>query len=117
MTAMDAALQDIRKAGALAAAIVSRDGTVLEADLPPGVSRETFSIMCATIHGASMTVSAELHRGKPRRIVIEVDAGRVMILEAGRRALAVLVLTANTDPATLADDLRPLMERVAREIG
>ena len=51
---LEALVQQIRDAGAQAAAVVSRDGSVLAADLPPGVSRETFSIMCATIDRKSV---------------------------------------------------------------
>ena len=113
--AFETALRAMRDAGALATAVVSRDGSVLASDLPAGVSRETFSIMCATIHGAGMTVSTELRRGTPRRIVLESPEGRVVIMEAGRRALLVVVLPseANLEEASLR--LQPFVDQVARE--
>ena len=113
--AFETALRAMRDAGALATAVVSRDGSVLASDLPAGVSRETFSIMCATIHGAGMTVSNELRRGTPRRIVLESSEGRVVITEAGRRALLVVVLPseANLEEASLR--LQPFADQVARE--
>src|SRR6266571_5770850 len=95
--ALDGTLRQMRDAGVIGSAVVSRDGTVQAADLPPTVSRETFSIMCATIHGAGMTVSNELKRGTPRRILLESNEGRVVITEAGRRALVVLVLPAEAN--------------------
>lgn len=113
--AFEAALRDLKGAGATGAAIVSRDGTILGADLPPTVSRETFSIMCATIHGAGMTVSTELRRANPRRVVLEGAEGRVVITEAGRRALVVIVLPPGIDLEKMSNDVRPIMERVARE--
>lgn len=114
--AFETTMKDLKVLGATAAAIVSRDGTVLASDLPSHVSRETFSIMCATIHGASMTVSTELRRAYPTRIVLEAAEGRVLIAEAGRRALVVLVLPPGIDLAKLANDLVPITGHIAREI-
>jgi len=115
--AFEATLKELKGAGATAVAIVSRDGTVLGADLPPSVSRETFSIMCATIHGAGMTVSTELRRTNPSRIVLETAEGRLVIAEAGRRALVVLVLPPGTDLERISGEIRPMLERIARETG
>ncbi|HEV2230980.1 MAG TPA: hypothetical protein VGS18_02195, partial [Thermoplasmata archaeon] len=41
----------------IAAALISRDGLVLYADVPAGVYTETFAIMCATILGAAATAN------------------------------------------------------------
>ncbi len=113
--ALQTTLQAIRDAGVLAVAVVSRDGTVLAADLPPGVSRETFSIMCATIHGAGMTVSNEMRRSPPRRIALESSEGRILITEAGRRALVIFVLPTGE---TLDDgQVDRFLEQVARDTG
>ena len=111
----EAALQGMREAGAVAAAIVSRDGNVLAANLPAGVSKETFSIMCATIHGAGMTVSNELRRGPPQRIVLDSAEGRVVIAEAGRRVLLVVVLAPGTDLDETSRRLQPFIDLVERE--
>jgi predicted regulator of Ras-like GTPase activity (Roadblock/LC7/MglB family) len=117
MMAFEAVLKELRSAGATAAAIVSRDGTVLGADLPSTVSRETFSIMCATIHGAGMTVSTELHRSNPSRIVLETGEGRLVIAEAGRRALVVLVLPPGAEVEHVMTTTAPVLERIARDTG
>ncbi len=113
--ALDAALRGMREAGATAVAVVSRDGTMLASDLPPGVSRETFSSMCAVIHGASMTVSSQLRRSMPSRILMESPDGRVLISEAGRRALLVVVLAKDADVAAMTDRLQPFRDQVSRE--
>ncbi|TLZ52013.1 MAG: roadblock/LC7 domain-containing protein [Methanobacteriota archaeon] len=114
---LEAVMERMREAGAHAIAVVSRDGSVLASDLPPGVSRETFSIMCATIHGAGMTVSNELKRGTPRRIVLESNEGRVLITEAGRRALIVIVLPGGANFEDSVRQLQPLVDEIAREMG
>ena len=115
--ALDGTLRQMRDAGVIGSAVVSRDGTVQAADLPPAVSRETFSIMCATIHGAGITVSNELRRGTPKRIVIESPEGHVVITEAGRRSLLVLVLPPDANLDEVATKLRPFTDAIARESG
>ena len=117
LMSFEATLKELKGTGATGVAIVSRDGTVLGADLPPSVSRETFSIMCATIHGAGMTVSTELQRTNPSRIVLETAEGRLVIAEAGRRALVVLVLPPAINLEYLSGLIRPALERIARETG
>ncbi len=115
--AFESALRGIREAGASAIAVVSRDGSVLSADLPAGVSRETFSIMCATIHGAGMTVSNELKRPNPRLITLDSADGPIVIAEAGRRALIVYVLGKDIAWADVSPRMAPFVEQVARETG
>lgn len=92
--------------GTVASAVVTRDGLVIAADVPPGTFVETFAIMCATMLGAAVTSNNELRRGSPERITIEGEGTKTYILAAGRKALAVAV----TDG--VADD-----ERVFRELG
>jgi predicted regulator of Ras-like GTPase activity (Roadblock/LC7/MglB family) len=117
VTSLEAVMRGIREAGVDAVAVVSRDGSVLGADLPQGVSKETFSIMCATIHGAGMTVSTELKRSPPKQILLQTAEGTVVIAEAGRRALVVFVFTHASDFQGTADRLGPFLEQVARETG
>lgn len=112
---LEAAVRSIRDSGVPAVAVVSREGTVLAADMPPGVSRETFSIMCATIHGAGMTVSSEIRRSMPRRVIIDSQEGRIVISEAGRRALVVLVLSGDADVDAVAAKVEPFLAQIARE--
>ncbi len=112
-----AAVRKIREAGVRAVAVVSRDGSVLASDLPPGVSRETFSIMCATIHGAGMTVSSQLSRSPPSRIVLQAAEGAVVIAEASQRALVVFVLDQGSDLEATAARIAPHLEEIARETG
>lgn len=113
---LESAVQKLRDEGAVAVAVVTLDGTVLAADLPPSVAKETFSIMCATIHGAGMTVSNEMRRSNPRRIILDSVEGTIAIMEAGRRSLVVVALPpgSNFDHAPW---LTSLLEQVARETG
>jgi len=83
--------------GCIASAVVSRDGTVIASDMPSHVSSETFSIMCATIMGAGMTAAVELKKGSPRKVVLESEDSKIVIFEAGRRSMVVVVIPSDKD--------------------
>lgn len=93
MTALPAlvhALRDATKAEAVA--VINRDGGVVAMELPPSVSQETFSIMCAAILGAGMTAATELGHEPPHRVLLESDDAIFLIQELGRRAMLVIVV-------------------------
>jgi len=83
--------------GGSAVALVSRGGQVMAAELPPEVSAETFSIMCATIYGAAVTANAELGRAPPERIAIPGNDAITMIVRSGSRAVLVGVVDPGSD--------------------
>lgn len=95
---------------AMASAIVSRDGVVVDSDIPEDVSRETFAIMSATIMGAGVTTTTELKRSAPSRIVVDSTDVRTVIMNAGRRRILVVVVPPDTDPTLVEDSSRPLLE-------
>ena len=96
------ALRALRQScGAIASAVISRDGLVIAADVPEGVSMETFAIMCATLMGAASTANSELRVGTPLHVVVESEAAKMLVVGAGRKALIVAVVGRKGD-ATLA---------------
>src|SRR5688500_6460447 len=62
------------------AALVSRDGLPVVADLPPTFDRETFSAMLAATAGAAETALIEAGRGVPERIVLENQGTRILAM-------------------------------------
>src|SRR5205809_7250170 len=84
------ALRVVTKAEAVA--IINRDGAVVATELPIGVSRAIFSIMCAAILGAGMTAATELRHAAPHRILLESEDATFLIQEVRRRALLVHVV-------------------------
>ena len=90
------ALKDV--GGPEAVAVINRDGGVVAATLPEGVSQETFSIMCAAILGAGMTAATELHHAAPARVILESRDATILIEEIGRRAMLVLVVPPERSP-------------------
>lgn len=108
-------LQSLRKEhGTLASAVVSRDGLVVAADLPPEVSQETFSIMCAAIMGAGMTATTELGKSAPSRIALRSEDVRILIYAAGRKSMLVVVLPPSGDLAAIDKVGREIAQQVAQ---
>ncbi len=110
------ALRGLRAScGAMASAVVSRDGLVIAADLPEGVSMETFAIMCATLLGAASTANSELKVGIPQNVLVESEDAKMILVGAGRKALLVTVLGKKGDASLalkkldeIADKLKPI---------
>lgn len=109
------ALRDATKAEA--AALINRDGAIVAADLPPSVSPETFSIMCAAILGAGLTASMELKHRPPYRVHLESDDATILIQEVGRRSMVVLVVPPEQPPGHLEGLVRRFAESAAKELG
>ncbi len=93
-----AVIKDLKgRISGIAAALVSRDGLVLYADVPAGVYTETFAIMCATILGAAATANTELNRSPPERIVVDGPDSKTIIVGSGKKALLVAVVDQTAD--------------------
>ncbi|MFQ6012792.1 MAG: roadblock/LC7 domain-containing protein [Thermoplasmata archaeon] len=97
---------------AIASAVISRDGLVIAADLPEGVSTETFSIMCAAIMGAAMTATTEMGRNAPTRILIESEDLLVVIYASDRHSMLVVVLPPGADLARVDERVDMVAEQL-----
>lgn len=101
-----AMLQDLNaRISGVAVALVSRDGVVLRAEMPPGIYTETFAIVCAALLGAAATASLELHRALPNRIVVEGNDSTTVIVPSGPKNFLVAVVGRETDPAAAAREV------------
>ena len=105
------ALRALRQsAGATASAVISRDGLIIAADVPEGVSMETFGIMCATLLGAASTAHSELRIGTPLHVVVESEDAKLIVVGAGRKALIVAVVGRKGDASLVLKKLDELAE-------
>ena len=109
------ALRDVAHAEAVA--VVNRDGAIVAAALPPSVSPETFSIMCAAILGAGMTAATEFHHAAPQRVVLESSDVTILIQEMGRRAMLVLVVSPEQTPESLSTALERFKQAAETQLG
>lgn len=117
MTALAEMVRTLRDvAEAEAVAVINRDGAIVAADLPPTVSQETFSIMCAAILGAGMTAATELGHSAPRRVFLESDDATLLIQEVGRRAMLVLVVPPERDVSDLDAAISRFAQAAAKDL-
>ncbi len=107
------ALRALRQScGAIASAVISRDGLVIAADVPEGVSMETFAIMCATLLGAASTAHSELRIGTPLHVVVDAEDAKMVLVGAGRKALIVAVVGKKGDSSIALKKLDELADTI-----
>ncbi|MGP8077131.1 MAG: roadblock/LC7 domain-containing protein [Thermoplasmata archaeon] len=94
----------------MATALVSRNGSVLFADVPAGIYTETFAIMCATIFGASATANTEFNRMPPKQIIIEGRDSTTVIVGRGEKALLIAVVDKPADVTKVLGEVVKLAE-------
>jgi len=84
-------LSELKKTGKVdATAVVSRDGILIGAEIPPEVHGETFAIMSATMLGAAITANSELNKNMPSKVVVESDDGITIVAGAGINSILVV---------------------------
>jgi predicted regulator of Ras-like GTPase activity (Roadblock/LC7/MglB family) len=98
--------------GAMASAIVSRDGLIMAGDMSEDVSGETFGIMCATLLGAASTAHSELRIGTPIGVMVESEDSMMIVVGAGRKALIVTVIPREADCEAAKKKLEQLAEAI-----
>jgi len=108
------AFKDVTKAEAVA--VITRDGGVVAAELPPSVSQETFSIMCAAIVGAGMTAATELGHDAPGRVLLESDDATFLIQEVGRRGMLVVVMPPERAVSDLETAVARFVQAAAKDL-
>ncbi|MCK4718112.1 MAG: roadblock/LC7 domain-containing protein [Thermoplasmata archaeon] len=92
----------------IASAVVGIDGEPLSMGLPSGMCVQTFSIMCATILGASATANKEFGGGRPESVLVEGEGIRILVVPAGRRKLLACVAKAEDDTSALLKGMKEI---------
>ena len=107
-------LQDIKKLdGVDATAVVSRDGILVGAEIPPEVHGETFAIMSATMLGAAITANSELNKNMPTKVIVESDDGMTIVAGAGINSILV-VSSRGTDKGKLLKITEAAIEKLKK---
>ena len=112
-------LQDIisglKKLGNIeACAIVSRDGLLISSDIPEGIMSETFVAMSATMFGVAETVSMELGRGLPRRVIVESQDCKFICMGAGPKALLVVMAKPEADLSLILVEIEKAAAKIKK---
>jgi predicted regulator of Ras-like GTPase activity (Roadblock/LC7/MglB family) len=95
-----------------ASAVVSRDGLLINSNIPGGVKAETFAAMAATMLGAAETATAELNKGLPNRVIIESKNGKLVCMGSGPKALLVVLTKSDTGLGLILVELEKASSRI-----
>ena len=109
---LKAALAKLKASGIEASAVISRDGTLLAADIPPGEEHKIFAPMYAAMLGAAEEATSELRLGIPRRVVMEVGEKKLIATGAGPKALVVALVS----PGVKFNSATAEVDRMAAEV-
>jgi len=114
MVDLQKALRELKEEfGSVASAVISRDGLLIAADMPEGVTAETFTIMCATLMGAASTAHSELKIGQPKLIKISSEKYDMILAGAGRKSIAVSIVPIGSK----IDDLQRKLDKIADSVS
>ena len=92
-----AVIRRLSDSGFDAAAVVSRDGVLLQSEIRASdEGKETFAAMAAALLGAAETATSELKQGVPRRIIVEIGDRKLIVAGAGPLALMVALAGTRT---------------------
>ncbi|AFC99253.1 putative distant relative of homeotic protein bithoraxoid [Methanocella conradii HZ254] len=109
---LKAALSKLRSLGIEKSAVISRDGTMLAADVPPGEEHKIYAAMYAAMLGSAEGAASELRLGVPKRVVMDVGKKKVIVEGAGPMALIVALVGSAAQYQKAAPDI----DRAASEV-
>lgn len=110
---MQEILSDLKNLGGIeASAIASRDGLLMNSDMPEGVIAETFAAMSATMLGAAETAAMELNKGLPSRVIVESKNGKLICMGAGHKALLVVMAEADAGLGLILVELEKAVMKI-----
>jgi uncharacterized protein len=109
-----ALLADLKShTGAIATALVSRNGLVVHAETLSGCHVETFALMCATVVGAADAASAEVGQSPPDRIVVVGGGSKLVMVPAGKQALLVAAVGGSSELRAVVAEVASLAQTLA----
>ncbi len=97
----------------LYSAVISADGLVIVADLPPEVDEDLFAATQAALISVSERVVGEVGIGPLSEIVVAGGKGRVVAMQAGPEAILVSVVPADVKLGLLLVEMRRLAKEIA----
>lgn len=95
------------------AAIIRRDGVLMASNLPSDFrGKEVLALMTATIMGAAGNISIDNSLGSPSRIIVITEYGKIVISDAGTKALIVCFISSKNKRSELLDSLTSYEDQV-----
>ncbi len=111
-------LKDLKNIwGVEASAVASRDGLLIYSTISRNHHAETFAAMSATMLGAAETVTTELGKGIPDRIIVESKYGKIIATGAGSKALLVVMTEPDTALGLILIEVAKASEKIKEVLG
>ncbi len=95
-----------QRPGVALAAIVSRDGLVIDQQPADGADPEIVAAHSATLESHAAQLGRAIGRGAFRAGILEFEGGLLIVSQAGEENLAVVVTELDADAGALLHDLR-----------
>ncbi len=92
--------------GVTGAAVVSEEGLVVEAALPPGVDQDTLAALAVTAFRSMDSLGGAMHQSATADIVAEFVAATAILRRLPSGALLVVIASHQADLGELLHDLR-----------
>ncbi len=109
-------LKTLSKMGARGVIVLNKDGTPVASDLPEQINENTFSVMCATVIGASKTANSELDRKPLQKICIDSKDRRIFIMDAGRKLVLSVIVSSTVNTERAVEGISKAAEKIGEII-
>lgn len=103
-----------QSSGALASALLTRDGILISSALPEDVDAEAFAAMTATMVGAAETAFSELKAGVAERVIVEGSRVKIVAMGAGEDVIFVAMAAKDATLGLILHQMAKTKEKVKK---
>jgi predicted regulator of Ras-like GTPase activity (Roadblock/LC7/MglB family) len=97
-----------------AAALISEDGLMIASALPQELDDTRVAGMSATLLSLGTRAAAELHRGEVQEVIVRGEQGYVVMIDAGRGVLLLVVANEKAKLGLIFFDMRETINGIKR---
>jgi predicted regulator of Ras-like GTPase activity (Roadblock/LC7/MglB family) len=102
--------------GVILGVLVSRDGHIMGKSDDSQISTLTFGAMSATMLASAEAAASIMHLKRPGTVEAETDDGKIIVQDAGERALITVVVHPSADSLNLKMRLAEIARRIGEEV-
>lgn len=102
--------------GVILGVLVSRDGHIMGKSDDSQISTLTFGAMSATMLASAEAAASIMHLKRPGTVEAETDDGKIIVQDAGERALITVVVRPSADSLNLKMRLAEIARRIGEEV-
>jgi predicted regulator of Ras-like GTPase activity (Roadblock/LC7/MglB family) len=111
---LNAIIDEVREIGDIMAfALVRRDGIMITHGLMDGADPKMIAAMTAAISGTAELATEQLRQGRFLRTIVECEQGKILITDAGQKALLVSLVFFDANLGLVLMQLEKIGKRIA----